>query len=123
MGSATCATVVQKRQVPAQVFGFPVTQNDRAAWAEAHNIVPGEYIDYRRRAAWNTIGVKLPPNCRRITIIRNPMETYCQSMCFVVATNLSAKDMEPAQDSELIESLYQIIDMGKRPGWFRISRG
>lgn len=45
--------------------------------------------------------------------IRNPMETYCQSMCFVVATNLNAEDMEPTHNSELIESLYQAIDMSK----------
>jgi hypothetical protein len=35
---------------------------------------------------------------------------------------VSAIDMEPAQDPEIIESLYQISDMGKRPGWFRMSR-
>lgn len=39
-------------------------------------------------------------------------------MCFVVGTNFNAKDMEPAQNVELIKSLFDAIDMGNRPGWF-----
>jgi hypothetical protein len=51
------------------------------------------------------------------------MAPYSQSMCFVVGTNFNAKDMEPAQNVELIKSLYDAIDMGNRPGWFYMSRG
>jgi hypothetical protein len=44
------------------------------------------------------------------------MATYSQSICFVVGTNFNAKDMEPAQNVELIKSLFDAIDMGNRPG-------
>jgi hypothetical protein len=112
----------KKRQVPAQVFGFPVTEDDLSVWAERHN-TPGEDDHYRRHSAWKAICSRLPRNHRRITIIRNPMAPYSQSMCFVVGTNFNAKDMEPAQNVELIKSLYDAIDMGNRPGWFYMSRG
>ena len=39
-------------------------------------------------------------------------------MCFVIGTNLNANDLALTQDTELIKSLYDAIDMGNRPGWF-----
>ncbi|KAM6488805.1 hypothetical protein JOM56_015742 [Amanita muscaria] len=96
---APAPLLYKKRQVRAQVFGFPVTQDDIRAWAEAHNI-PEEDDYYRRQDAWKA-----------------------QSMCIVIGSNLNAKDMERAQNLELIKSLYDAVDMGKRPGWFYVSQG
>ncbi|KAM6496628.1 hypothetical protein JOM56_007101 [Amanita muscaria] len=112
----------KKRQVRAQVFGFPVTQDDISAWAEAHNI-PEEDDFYRRQDAWRAICSRIPRNHRRRTIIHNPMAYSKQSMCIVIASNLNAKDLERAQNPELIKSLYDAVDMGKRPRWFYMSRG
>ncbi|KIL62662.1 hypothetical protein M378DRAFT_165495 [Amanita muscaria Koide BX008] len=112
----------KKRQVRVQVFGFPITQDDIRAWADAHNI-PEEDDYYKREDAWKAVCLRLPRNHRRLTIIHNPMTISKQSMCIVIGSNLNAKDMERAQNSELIKSLYDAVDMGKRPGWFYGSQG
>ncbi|KIL62664.1 hypothetical protein M378DRAFT_165510, partial [Amanita muscaria Koide BX008] len=121
---APAPPLYKKRQVRAQVFGFSVTQDDIRAWAEAHNI-PEEDDYYRRQDAWKAVCSRLPRNRRdrRLTIIHNPMTHSKQSMCIVIGSNLNAKDMERAQNLELIKSLYDAIDMGKRPGWFYVSQG
>jgi hypothetical protein len=113
----------KKRQVRAQVFGFPVTHDDLRVWAEKHNTRPEAEAYLRRHAARKAICSRLPRNHRRITLIHNPMATYLQSMCIVVGTNFNAKDMEITQDAELVKSLYDAIDMGNPPGWFYMSRG
>ncbi|KIL62652.1 hypothetical protein M378DRAFT_165480 [Amanita muscaria Koide BX008] len=100
---APAPPLYKKRQVRAQVFGFPVTQDDISAWAEAHNI-PEEDDFYRRQDAWRAICSRIPRNHRR-------------------PSNLNAKDLERAQNPEFIKSLYDAVDMGKRPGWFYMSRG
>ncbi|KIL62658.1 hypothetical protein M378DRAFT_165491 [Amanita muscaria Koide BX008] len=121
---AQAPPLYKKRQVRAQVFGFPVTQDDVRAWAEAHNI-PEEDDHYRRQDAWKAICSRLPHNHRdrRLTIIHNPMAYSKQSMCIVIGTNFNVKDMERAQNLELIKSLYDAVDMGIRPGWFYVSQG
>ena len=64
--------------------------------------------------------MRLPPNHRRITTILDqlPDDPDSVSLCFVVGTNLNAKDLALTQDAELIKLLYNAIDMGNRPKWF-----
>jgi hypothetical protein len=112
----------KKHQVRAQVFGFPVSEEDLRAWAETHNTRPGKKDHVRRDGAWKAICSRLPPNQRRAAIIRNAMPSRLVSMCIVVGTNFNTKDMQPTQNIELIKSLYDAIDMGNRPGWFYMDR-
>lgn len=110
----------KKSQVRAKIFGFPVTEDDLYMWAIKHNTRPGGSPCIRRNAAWKAICVRLPPDHRRITAIRDqlPDNPDSISMCFVIGTNLNANDLALTQDTELIKSLYDAIDMGNRPGWF-----
>ncbi|KAF8803432.1 hypothetical protein BYT27DRAFT_6738016 [Phlegmacium glaucopus] len=108
----------KKGQVRCQAFGFPVTEDDLHTWAEKHNTCAGKKDNVRRHAAWRAICSRLPPNHRRITTIRDAMPSRSVSLCFVIGSNLNAKDMGLTQDVELIKLLSDAIDMGKRPGWF-----
>jgi hypothetical protein len=111
----------QKREVRVQVFGFPFTEDDLCAWADRHDIFPGKRDHVRRDSAWRAIGFRLPLGHRRMSMIRDANGSA--TTCFVVGSNVTAKDMLLTQNIELIKSIYDAIDMGIRPGWFYLSRG
>ncbi|KAF8803429.1 hypothetical protein BYT27DRAFT_6737996 [Phlegmacium glaucopus] len=108
----------KKRQVRAQVFGFPVTEEDLIAWAEKHNIREGRENHIKSDAAWKAICARLPPNHRRIATIRDARPTRSVSLCFIIGSNLNAKDMELTQDVKVVKLLSDAVDMDKHPGWF-----
>jgi hypothetical protein len=104
--------------VPFMVFGFPVLDKNLDDWANHLEINPNLKSMTRREHSWQKLrrSIRAQFKCPT-TAIRLP-EPECASMCIIIGSNDSPKDLTRVQDMTLIKGVYEVIRTRRPPGWF-----
>lgn len=103
---------------PGFVFGWPFTYEDQVEWANKYNILPDEKEFTRVQYAWKKIASILPPEARRITVVR-----YYQNgrpitaSCIYIGTNVSWGQVAKAQNQDLIQRVWDLLETDVEPQW------
>jgi hypothetical protein len=102
--------------VPYKVFGFPVLIEDRDHWADRLGIDTGLHPMHRQRESWQKFrqAVRAQFNCPT-TAIQLPNSS---SMCIIIGSNKTPKDLARAQDMALIRDVHKAIRTRYLPDWF-----
>ena len=85
------------------------------AHAERHNIV-GEYQANVHQKAKAALKRALPKHVQRGITFQG---AGCQ--CIVVGSNILTKQMERAQDINLIKKFQDVLQVDAQPGWFHLT--
>jgi hypothetical protein len=105
------------RIVKYRVLGYAFSRAAVARWADDHQIDPDETEVNRRRLTWQAMCQKLPPDCRRISLVHT--DSGALARCIVVATNGTSEDLKRAEDVEMINTVQKVLDAsGTPPKWY-----
>ena len=101
----------RKDRVPLRVFGFPITYNDKLAWADRFNIRPGDREHIRTQLAWRQICRLLAPERHRADAIYYRKGNNLIATCIIIGTNKSRADLALTQDINVISEVWKIVQV------------
>ncbi|KAF8994576.1 hypothetical protein BDQ17DRAFT_1430959 [Cyathus striatus] len=106
-------------RVPYYVFGFPITSDDINNWGDKLNLDRNLGMVIWDRGFKAMLQALPQEYRRRENIMSVSFGQDREIMCIVLGSNKSQKDIERAQDLDMIRKVADALHPHLAPGWFR----